>query len=127
MIHTAELDTEQVVESEFITESETYLYEHGYRTDTAGYYLAVNHKQDGENSGYIVKAVETTAVPFEYADIVEDSIRILLCSCAAYRYQQGLEELEDRETLEWSSCKHCEAVDKSVKAKNDENQRRLTE
>lgn len=125
MIHTAPLDQSQVVESEFITESETYLYEQGYRTDTVGFHLAINQKPDSENSGYVVKTIETTAVPFEEADVIEDTITIHLCSCPAYRYQEGIRDLSERRTLEWDTCKHVEAVSKVAKAKADNQQAEL--
>lgn len=125
MIHTAPLDTSRVVESEFITESETYLNEQGYQTDTVGYYCVVNQKPEESNSGYIVKEVKTTAVPFEQADVVEDTIRIYLCSCPAYRYQEGIRDLSERRTLEYDSCKHVEACSKVEKAKVDDTQTEL--
>lgn len=125
MIHTAPLNTDHIVESEMITESESYLNEHGYKTDTAGYYTVVNHKPDDENSGYIVKAVETTVVPFKHADVIEDSVRVLICNCSSYRYGKGVEDLEDRDTLEWNSCKHCQAVDPTIRALSDEDQSTL--
>lgn len=125
MIVTATLDESQLVETEIITESETYLNEHGYQTDAVRFDLVVNQKPHGENSGYVVKTVETTAVPFDVADVVSDTLEIQICSCAAYRYSDGLEDLEDRDTLEWHACKHCSKVDKTLRAESDNDQTEL--
>lgn len=125
MIHVAPLDTEHIADSAVITETETYLEEFGYKTNTDGYYTVVNHKTDDSNSGYLVKKVTTTSKPFEQADIVEDEITILICSCAAYRFRDGIKDLEETNGLEWTPCKHCESVDKSIKAESDEAQSTL--
>jgi len=125
MIVTAPLDTDEVVESEFITESETYLREHGYNIDTAAYHLCVNQKPESENTGYIVKTIETTKVPFAQADVVEDTYRMHICSCKSYRYQNGLPDLEKENVTAYSPCKHCVACDPTLKAKTDEKQEQL--
>lgn len=122
MIHVAPLDTDQIVESEFITESETYLREQGYNVDTVQYYSVVNQKPDAENTGYIVKTIETTTVPFAQADVVEDTYRMHLCSCKSYRYPNGLPDLEKQYVTAYSPCKHCKQVDPALKAETDAQQ-----
>jgi len=127
MIHTAPLTTDYIVEDTIITESESYLNEHGYKTDDKRYYSVVNKKQDDEDSGHLIKVVETTAVPFDDADLVADTVEVYICSCASYRYGKGIEDLEDRRTLEWKACKHVDALAerKAQRAENDESQRTL--
>jgi len=127
MIHTAPFNTEHIVEDEIITESESYLNEHGYKTDDKRYYTVVNKKQDEPDSGHLIKVVETTAVPFDDADLVADSVEVYICSCASYRYGKGIEDLEDRRTLEWRGCKHVNALAdrKAERAENDDNQEKL--
>jgi len=127
MIHVAPLNEDNLAEVEAITESETYLAEHGYQVDTGGFWSVVNHKTDDDDSGHIIKAGETTAVPFDDADVVADSIEIYLCSCGAYRYQQGVADLDERDTLEWESCKHIDKVPeyKAKRAESDDQQETL--
>ena len=127
MIHTAPLNTKHIVEDEIITESESYLNEHGYKTDDKRYYTVVNHKPDDKDSGHLIKVVETTAVPFDDADLVADTVEVYICSCSSYRYGKGIDDLEDRRTLEWHTCKHCDALSdlKAKRAEQDDNQTEL--
>jgi hypothetical protein len=124
MIHTAEIHNDNIVECDVITDTETYLNEHGYNTDDKTYYNVINQKPQAENTGYIIKTVETTRKPFEQADIVEDKITLYLCSCGAYRYQQGVEDVEENANLRWEACKHIKKLPeyKSQRAKSDDKQ-----
>jgi len=125
MIHTAPIDTEYIKNIDVLMESEDYLNKNGYNTDLVGYHSVVNHKPDADDSGYIIKVVETTVVPFQEADVVADSTEIAICSCASYRYGKGVDDLEDSDRLDVTPCKHCEAFNKSLKAANDESQEEL--
>jgi len=125
MIVTAPLNESQVVTADFITESETYLHEHGYTTDTVAYHLAINQKKGDENTGYVVKTVETTRVPLDEADVAKDTIELQICSCDAYRYSDGFDDLAESGGVAWQPCKHCEATDKTIKAANDDSQEEI--
>jgi len=106
-------------------ESESYLQKHDYPVTVERLWSVLNAKQDEENSGHIVKEVTTLRVPQERADAVEDEITILMCSCKAYRFHAGVQDLDEHDELRWEPCKYCDAVDPSVKAENDEHQREL--
>ena len=127
MIHTAKIDASNIVENSVITETESYLNEHGFNITDGEYYSCVNQKPEGENSGYLIKSAETTRVPFEQADIVSDTIEIYLCSCGAYRYRDGVKDLEQSGNLDWEPCKHIKALKdyRVERAKADDNQHTL--
>lgn len=120
----APLYDDHLVEFEVVTESESYLAEYGYTVDTIRHWLVVSDKDD-EANGYVVTKAETTDKPLELADLVADATTIWLCSCPAYRYRDGVADLGGRIDLEWTACKHCEAVEKSLKAANDNAQTTL--
>jgi len=106
-------------------ESESYLEIHDYPVTVERAWTATNVKQEEENTGHIVKEVTTLGVPQERADAVTDETTILMCSCKGYRYHSGIQDLSEHDELRWESCKHCDAVDPSVKASHDEQQREL--
>jgi len=128
MIHTAEMSDDTFASTDRLTtmtEVETYLRDNGYPVDEEGVWLAVNQKRDEENSAHMIKEIKTLRKPLPVADAAVDEMTILMCTCKAYRYQQGIDDLEENDTLEWEPCKHCEAVDATMKAENDENQQQL--
>ena len=124
MIHTAELSLDRFPELELEFEVFSYYYDSGYPVDIEALYSVVNQKPQEENSGYLVAEITTTSVPLDEADVASDEISMLACSCPAYQYQAGV-DLSETTIDDWSHCKHCEAVDPTIKAKNTESQTTL--
>lgn len=127
MIHTAEIDLDQLAESDAHSKPIeldvwAYWYENGYPVESVlEAHSAVNAKQDDDNTGHIVVKVETLSKPLNRADVVEDTVAIWSCDCRDYQFNQSV-DLEETSVTEWSHCKHIIAVDRTLKAANDENQ-----
>lgn len=125
MIHTAKLSEDHIAELSIELDTHSYLTEMGYNITTVETHTVVNQKPKSENSGHIVQKIQTTEVPFDQADVVADRCTLYTCTCSAYRYHDGIPDLEATNITEWSSCKHCAAVDPTLKAANDEDQETL--
>jgi hypothetical protein len=122
-MHVAELHTDNIVEEDVITESLTYLREHGYVAGAKTRYVVVSDS----GNGYLVQEIETHNVPFAEADAAEDQYTLYACTCDAYRYHDGLPDLEEAPITEWQSCKHIRECVRHIKAENDERQATLTD
>jgi hypothetical protein len=125
MIHTAKLTEEHITELNVELDTHGYLVEMGYNITTVETHTVVNQKPEKENSGHIVQKIQTTKVPFEQSDIIEDRIFIYTCTCGAYRYHDGVPDLDEHSLTEWSPCKHVERIDPTLKAKQDDDQETL--
>jgi hypothetical protein len=121
-MHVAELHTDNIVEEDVITESLTYLREHGYVAGATTAYAVVS-----DTHAYLVQEVETHDKPFAQADAAEDEYRLWMCNCHAYRYHDGLPDLEEAPITEWQSCKHIRECVRHIKAENDDSQATLTD
>jgi hypothetical protein len=104
----------------------SYWTDNGYPVnDIVEAHTVVSHKQEKEADGYLVLKVETLERPLSEADVVEDQTTEWVCSCPAFSFHHNV-DLENRRLAEWEPCKHCRKVmDKSRRAKNDENQSTL--
>jgi len=125
MIVTSKLNQEHIIEKNIVTESMSYAQEHGYNFDILEEYNVINKKRDDENTGYTVLKVETTEVPFDQADIVEDKYEMYICNCPSYRYGKGIPDLEEHDITAWEPCKHMKSINKFLKAKTDQQQAQL--
>lgn len=99
--------------------------DHNYNYEIKYATYAINQKTAGtENSGYHVCIVETTRVPLERADLVEDTIEIPVCACKGSFFHHGPEDanitVEDTDP-----CKHAQEAFKQYKASEDEHQSEL--
>jgi hypothetical protein len=115
-----------IVESSIVTESHTYLKEHNYPVDVEETYLVCSDS----GHGYIVQEITTTRLPLEEADLEVDEITLYTCSCSAFRYHDGIQDLEETERLKCEPCKHCSHVidgpaEKHKKAQRDNDQQTL--
>jgi len=99
-------------------EAENYLRQNGYKVDVNG--IRIVESDSDADKAYIAKRVETTAVPFEEADVAADTFETVLCSCPACRFQ-SLPDLSTRSMAAFSPCKHALAF-REERAKEDEQQ-----
>jgi len=99
-------------------EAENYLRQNGYKIDVNGI-RAVESDSDADKC-YVAKRIETTAVPFEDADVAADTFETVLCSCPACRFQ-SLPDLSSRSMAAFSPCKHATAF-REERAKQDQDQ-----
>lgn len=104
-----------------VLEVETTLRTYGYKTDVKA--VRIVESESDADRAYVVKRVETTAVPFEEADIAQDTFETVLCSCPACRFQ-SLPDLSQEPMAKYSPCKHAQ-VFREERAKADENQATL--
>jgi hypothetical protein len=127
MIHTADLDLEQLASTEgqhkpIELDVWSYWYENGYPVESiVEAHSVVNQKPDAENTGHIVVKVETLSKPLNRADVVDDTVNVLCCDCRDYQFNKGV-DLEQESVTDWGHCKHIASVSKHIKAQNDENQ-----
>jgi hypothetical protein len=127
MIHTAELDLEQFRTGDSHSkpiELEVWNYwaEHGYPVESIiEAYSAVHSKVDDKDTAHVVLKVETLSKPLDKADVAVDQTEIYCCDCKGYQYHYSV-DLEDSSVVEWDSCPHIEAIDKTVKAQADDQQ-----
>lgn len=131
-IHAAQLDLEQFgrdKEGEKLLELDvwSYWYNNGFPVEEIlEAYSVVHEKPHDEDTAHIVVKVETLSRPIDEADIVADSTTVWACDCGRFAYHENV-DLEDTSVTEWGHCHHIESCEKSIKAQNDENQRRLDE
>jgi hypothetical protein len=130
MIHTAKLDLDQLASTEgqhkpIELDVWSYWYENGYPVESiVEAHSAVNQKPDAENTGHIVVLVETLSKPLNRADVAVDQAEVWACDCKGYAYHYSV-DLEQHSVTEWGICPHIEAVNKGLRAQNDENQETL--
>lgn len=130
MIHTAELDLDQLASTEgshkpIELEVWSYWYESGFPVESiVEAHSAVNQKPDSENTGHIVVKVETLSKPLNRADVVEDKTTVWCCDCKGFQFHYSV-DLAHKSITQWGACPHIEAVEKGIRAKNDENQETL--
>jgi hypothetical protein len=86
---------------------------------------AVPSESDSETA-YIVAEIEALQVPFEDSDVIADNRSYWLCSCAHFKYRIWPDDEPDGK-LRVGSCKHVVNVSKEERAKNDENQKEITQ
>lgn len=126
MIITSPLKDDHIVEHSLITETQQYLEEHGYSLNVEETYLVINQKTEKENTGYIVQKIQTHTGPLEEVDATEDTFTLWSCTCPAWRYQQGVPDLDkDYDITDYTPCKHCASVEKTIKAEQDDAQRTI--
>lgn len=99
-------------------EAENYLRQNGYKIDVNG--IRVVESDSDADKAYIAKRIETTAVPFEDADVAADTFETVLCSCPACRFQ-SLPDLSSQSMASFSPCKHATAF-REERAKQDKDQ-----
>jgi len=99
-------------------EAENYLRQNGYKIEVNG--IRIVESDSDADKAYIAKRIETTAVPFEEADVAADTFETVLCSCPACRFQ-SLPDLSTRSMAAFSPCKHALAF-REERAKEDEQQ-----
>lgn len=76
-----------------------------------------------EDHAYLVSKIEVLNKPVQEADIVADSMEVILCSCDSFYFNEsaGVEN-GDRKPSEMRKCKHGISAYRTEKAKNDEKQ-----
>ena len=93
--------------------------------DQQGYNCEIKETRIVESSdrekAYVVQRVETTKVPFERADVVEDTQEYILCSCDSARYHSFTSVDVEKSLDGHSPCKHSR-VFREQKAQDDPNQ-----
>jgi len=99
-------------------EAENYLRQNGYKIEVNG--IRIVESDSDADKCYVAKRIETTAVPFEEADIAADTFETVLCSCPACRFQ-SLPDLSSQSMAAFSPCKHALAF-REERAKEDEQQ-----
>jgi len=120
MLHSGEIDTEQMHDCEIDVVS--YLSTHGYPIDDIlEAYAVVSVKTEAENTGHLVIKVQTLSKPIDEADAVDDQMVQWLCDCRDFQFNRSV-DLEERKLREWGSCKHIQEVSKSQRAAEDRNQ-----
>jgi hypothetical protein len=120
MLHSGEIDTEQMHDCEIDVVS--YLSTHGYPIDDIlEAYAVVSVKTETENSGHLVLKVQTLSKPIDEADAIDDQMIQWLCDCRDFQFNQSV-DLDERKLREWGSCKHIQEVSKSQRAAEDRNQ-----
>ena len=102
-------------------EVESYLRQHGYKVETNG--IRIVQSDSNADKAYIAKRIETTAVPFEEADVTADSFETVICSCPACRFQ-SMPDLSSKPFAKFRPCKHAQ-VFREERAKQDDNQATL--
>jgi len=122
LIETANRPDGMVVEPSYVT----YLRNHGYNIREVKEKHTVQ-SSSGE-SAYLVYKISTYLFPKNSAllDIADESqqIEMWVCSCPQFRFRETVDisEAVDVSPDQCGTCKHCEQVDKSLKAANDEAQ-----
>jgi len=107
---TPTLDVERVLE------------EHGYPVDVLETHIVPS--SDGEKA-YTVKKLQTTAVPLERADAVEDETTTWVCSCDDYRFRRAV-DAADKTVGDTTPCKHITQVARAEQAEADDQQAALS-
>jgi len=114
-----------VVEPSYIT----YLRNQGYTIEDVIEKHSVP-SSDGESS-YLVYLIQTYLFPKNSAllDVADESqqIELWVCSCPQFTFRERAEVSAGVEITpdQCGTCKHCEQVDKSLKAANDDQQETL--
>lgn len=69
---------------------------------------AVESDSDPDQA-YIVRRLGCLRVPFDEADVVDDSVDVWTCSCMDYRHRKWYDDIPD-EIMHSRSCKHIERI-----------------
>ena len=101
---------------------ERVLEEHGYPVDVLETHIVPS--SDGERA-YTVKKLQTTAVPLERADAVEDETTTWICSCDDYRFRRAV-DTADKTVGDTTPCKHIKQVARAEQAQADDQQAALS-
>jgi hypothetical protein len=123
MLHSGEIDTEQMHDCEIDVVS--YLSTYGYPIDDIlEAYAVVSVKTEAENTGHLVIKVQTLSKPIDEADAVDDQMVQWLCDCRDFQFNRSV-DLEKKRLADWGRCKHIQEVNKSAKAEADNKQNTL--
>jgi len=123
MIETHKVNLEHINSITVDCEAKARLVENGYPVDELEAWTAKSH--DSEEGHFVVK-YESLKKPLAKADAVEDKCFAYLCTCSDFLFRR-LENLEDAgvNPVSVSPCKHIKSVDKTLRAKHDEEQETL--
>jgi len=120
MLHSGQIDTEQMQDAELDVTS--YLRTNGYPIDDIiEAYAVVSVKNQSENTGHLVLKIQTLSKPIDEADAVQDQTTKWICDCKDYQFNQSV-DLEKKRLADWGTCKHIREVNKSAKAAEDNRQ-----
>jgi len=83
-------------------------------------------KREDSETAHLVLKIETLSKPPTHpdSDVVADTMTLWVCDCWAWRGSSA-DVSEGQPLTECGTCPHTEAVDKSVRAANDESQEQL--
>ncbi len=101
-----------------VLDVELVLEDRGYPVDVLETHIVPS--SDGEKA-YTVKKLQTTAVPLERADAVEDETTTWICSCDDYRFRRAA-DAADKTVGNTTPCKHITQVARAEQAEADDQQ-----
>jgi len=105
-----------------VLDVELVLEDRGYPVDVLETHIVPS--SDGEKA-YTVKKLQTTAVPLERADAVEDETTTWVCSCDDYRFRRAV-DAADKTVGDTTPCKHITQVARAEQAEADDQQAALS-
>jgi len=124
MLHSGEIDTEQMQDAELDVTS--YLKTNGYPiNDMIAAYAVVSVKNQTKDTGHLVLKIQTLSKPIDEADAIKDQTIKWICDCKDYQFNQSV-DLEKKRLADWGTCKHIREVNKSAKADADNKQNTLS-
>jgi len=94
-----------------------------YKPEYETYRVVASGSQD---HAYLVGKVNCLSVPFEDADVTEDTETVYLCSCDDHWFNRSKNfENGDKPPSDIGKCKHISSEFAAIQAKNDKNQSTL--
>ncbi len=105
-----------------VTDVELMLEDRGYPVDVLETHIVPS--SDGDRA-YVVKKLQTTAVPLARADAVEDETATWVCSCDDYRFRRAV-DAADKTVGDTTPCKHITQVARAEQAEADDQQAALS-